>query len=239
MGTLFWRKSELLFLILYAVAFYALVIQRSLYLSHDHSRELYGLHRGWMFDRLNDLSDAQWGNFRGNLRILTFVLALFTFGAITLRSQFCLKGKGMSIVWFLISLGYVFYLHGACVLFVLSIASVNYFLAKILAKSKSYPCVLWTFNILIFLLNRIYEGYPFALFGKHWAYLDNYRGTFRWHICFNLVVLRMISFGCDYYLSWKKAPFDQEKHIAGCSICSSGNACYHFMQVRGSLLFTM
>lgn len=232
MGTSFWRKSELLFLILYAVAFYALIIQRSLNLSDDHSRKLHGLRRGWMFNRLNDISDAQWGNFRGNLPILTFVLGLSTFGVITLRSQFSLEGRGMSIVWFLISLGYIFYLHEACVVFVLSIASVNYFLAKILAKSKSYPYVLWIFNISIFLLNRIYEGYPFSLFGKHLAFLDNYRGTFRWHICFNLVVLRMISFGCDYYLSRKENPFDQKKHIADCSICSSGNACYHFMQER-------
>lgn len=232
MGPLFWKRSELLFLIFYAVTFYALVIQRSLHLSHDHSRNLYGLHRGWMFNRLNDLSDSQWRNFRENLPILSFVLGFFTFGAITLRSKFCLKGREMSIVWFSISLGYILYLHGACVVFILSIASVNYFLAKIFAKSKYYPCVLWIFNVSILILNRIYEGYSFSLFGKRWAYLDNYRGSFRWHICFNLVVLRMISFGCDYYLARKETQFDQKKHIADCSICSSGNTCYHIIQER-------
>ncbi|KAI0492408.1 hypothetical protein KFK09_026679 [Dendrobium nobile] len=233
MSTLFWKRSELLFLILYAVAFYAIVIQRSLYLSHDHSRELYGLRRGWMFNRLNDLSDAQWRNFHGNLPILTFVLGLFTFGANTLRSQFYLKAKEMSVVWFLISLAYILHLHGACVVFVLSIASVNYFLAKILAKSKSYLYVLWIFNISILLLNRIYDGYSFSLFGNHWAFLDSYRGSFRWQICFNLVVLRMISFGCDYYWSVKETRLHQKKHIVCCSICSSGKACYHFLQERG------
>ncbi|KAG0454480.1 hypothetical protein HPP92_023772 [Vanilla planifolia] len=130
------------------------------------------------------------------------------------------------------SFGYLLYLHGACVVFFLSIATVNYFLVKIFAKSSYYLCVLWIFNVSILLLNRIYDGYPFSLFGNRWAFLDNYRGSFRWHVCFNLVVLRMISFGCDYSWSKKETGFDQKKHIASCSICSSGKACYHLLQER-------
>ncbi|XP_020581794.1 putative membrane-bound O-acyltransferase C24H6.01c [Phalaenopsis equestris] len=232
MGPLLWKRSELFFLILYAVTFYVIVIQRTLYLSHDHSRELYSLRRGWMFNRLNDLSDAQWRNFHGNLPILTFVFGIFTFGAIALRNQFNLKGRGMSVVWFIMSLAYILHLHGACVVFVLSIASVNFFLAKILAKSKFYLYVLWFFNISVLLLNRIYEGYSFSSFGNQWAFLDNYRGSFRWQICFNLVVLRMLSFGCDYHWSLKETQFDQKKHIIHCSICSSGNSCYHLLQEK-------
>ncbi|KAJ9675979.1 hypothetical protein PVL29_024789 [Vitis rotundifolia] len=35
---------------------------------------------------------------------------------------------------------------------------------------------------------------------QHWAYLDNFRGTFRWHICFN--------FGISFclFISWDSSP---------------------------------
>lgn len=117
-------------------------------------------------------------------------------------------------------------------MFILLIASVNFFLVKILAQSRYYVYVLWIFNFAVLLLNRIYEGYSFSLFGQQWAFLDNYRGTFRWHICFNLVVLRMISFGCDYYWSKKNSVFDQKKHIQQCRNCSPGKTCYFLLQER-------
>lgn len=62
---------------------------------------------------LQDTSDSQWRNFRGNLPILSLVLGIFTLVASTLRSYFNLKAKGMSIVWLLLSFSYLSYLHGA------------------------------------------------------------------------------------------------------------------------------
>nr|KAJ0201403.1 hypothetical protein LSAT_V11C600328690 [Lactuca sativa] len=42
-------------------------------------------------------------------------------------------------------------------------------------------------------------------------------GTFRWHICFNFVVLRMISFRYDYYSADHNPYVDQEeKHVTEC-----------------------
>lgn len=228
-----WKRWELLLILLYGLPFYAYLILRSLQLSRDHSRGLYGLRPGWIANRLNDVSDAQWRNFRGNLPILTLVMGIFTSVANTLRWKYRLKGGGMSFIWNLISLTYLSYLHGAYVVFVLSIASMNFFLVKIFAQSRYYIYVLWIFNVAVLLLNRIYEGYSFSLFGQRWSFLDNYRGTFRWHICFNLVVLRMISFGCDYRWSKKDSLFDQKKHMQRCRICSSGKACYFLLQERG------
>ncbi|OAY70289.1 putative membrane-bound O-acyltransferase C24H6.01c, partial [Ananas comosus] len=101
------------------------------------------------------------------------------------------------------------------------------------ARSNYYIPVLWIFNITILILNRIYEGYPFSLFGQQLAFLDNYRGTFRWHICFNLVVLRMISFGCDYHWSFGQPRFDKKRHVQRCHVCSSGRTCYHALQEIG------
>ncbi|XP_010276194.1 PREDICTED: putative membrane-bound O-acyltransferase C24H6.01c isoform X2 [Nelumbo nucifera] len=226
------KRWEFLLLSLYAFAFYIVIICRSLQLSHEHFRRLSGLRRGWITYRLNDLSDAQWRNFRGNLPVLTVVMAIFTMVANTLKMKCSLKERGMSIIWLFISLCYLSYLHGACIIFILSIASVNFLLVKIFAQYKYFLFVLWSFNISFLLCNRIYEGYPFFIFGRRWAFLDNYRGTFRWHICFNFVVLRMISFGYDYYRACRDYHFDEEKHIQRCHICSSGKACYFLLQER-------
>lgn len=60
-----------------------------------------------------DLSDAQWRNFRGNLPILTIVFLIYALVANVLRSQFLLRAKGMSIIWLIISFTYLLYLHQA------------------------------------------------------------------------------------------------------------------------------
>ncbi|KAF3796764.1 putative membrane-bound O-acyltransferase C24H6-01c [Nymphaea thermarum] len=117
-GWVSWKFVEPTGLVLYAVAFYIVIIQRSLRLSHDYtdyssSRRLVGLREGWMGHRLNDLSDSQWRNFRENLAILTIVFGVFMLLAYLLRKKLHLKWRGMSIVWLLLSLSYISYLHGA------------------------------------------------------------------------------------------------------------------------------
>ncbi|MBA0631319.1 hypothetical protein Godav_000202, partial [Gossypium davidsonii] len=62
-------------------------------------------------------------------------------------------------------------------------------------------------------LSLIYLSYLHGAW-EYWEYLDNFRGTFRWHICFNLVVLRMISFGYDYHWAHQESRFDQEERNA-------------------------
>ncbi|KAG9457793.1 hypothetical protein H6P81_002301 [Aristolochia fimbriata] len=211
-----WKRLELLCLVLYAVAFYIVIIRRSLHLSHEYYGRLRGLRQGWISNRLNDISDAQWRNFRANLVVLTAVFGVFSLAANTARTLYRLKGRGMSIVWVLISMSYLAYLHGACIIFILSIASLNFLLSKMFVRSRYFLVILWMFNILVLLCNRIYEGYSFSFFGQSWAFLDNYRGTFRWHICFNFVILRMISFGCDYHWALKVARFNEKDKPANC-----------------------
>ncbi|XP_017231277.1 membrane-bound O-acyltransferase gup1 isoform X2 [Daucus carota subsp. sativus] len=148
-----------------------------------------------------------------------------------LRAHYNLKAKGMSIVWLVISWIYLAYLHGAFIIFILSIVSANYLLVKIFGRRKYFLFVLWLFNLTFLLSNRIYTGYSFSVFGKQWAYLDKFRGAFRWYICFNFVVLRMLSFGYDYH--WANCNrFDQKKHIQRCDQCSSGKTCYLLLQER-------
>ncbi|CAJ2631646.1 unnamed protein product [Trifolium pratense] len=207
-----WKQKELFFLVTYVLVFYAIIIRRSLQISHDHYKKLFGLRPGWLIpNHLNDVSDAQWRNFRGNLPVLTLVFGIFTLLANLMRAFFNLNVRGMSVVWLLFSFAYLSYLHGACVIFVLSIATINFLLVKIFARKKYFPLIIWSYNIFFLLCNRIYEGYSFSVFGQQWRFLDNYRGSFRWHICFNFVVLRMISFGLDYHWTNQDSHFDQEE----------------------------
>ncbi|KAK6911727.1 Membrane bound O-acyl transferase, MBOAT [Dillenia turbinata] len=180
-----WKRGELLCLLSYALVFYIVIIRRSLQLSSDHYNKLYGLRHGWIANRLNDVSDAQWRNFRGNIPILAAVFGIFTLVANLLRASYHLTSRGMSTVWLLLSV--------------------------IFAQKKYFFLALWGFNISVLLCNRLYEGYSFSTFGQHWAYLDKYRGTFRWHICFNFVILRMISFGCDYHWANRGSHFDKKE----------------------------
>ncbi|KAE9615383.1 putative membrane bound O-acyl transferase, MBOAT [Lupinus albus] len=228
-----WKQKELFFLVAYAFVFYFIIIVRSLQLSRDHYGQLYGLRQGWLIPNyLNDMSDAQWRNFRGNIPVLTLVFGIFTLLANSMRAFFNLKVGGMSIVWLLFSLVYLLYLHGACVIFILSIATVNYLLVKIFARKMYFPLLIWSYNMFFLLCNRIDEGYSFSIFGEQWKILDSYRGSFRWHICFNFVVLRMISFGFDYHWTNQDSHFDHEKHYQRCHICKSGKSCYQILQER-------
>ncbi|KAJ0013754.1 hypothetical protein Pint_21877 [Pistacia integerrima] len=65
----------------------------------------------------------------------------------------------------ILSVFILFYLHGACVIFILSIASLNFLLVKVFARTNYFPFLLWGFNIFFLICNRVYEGYSFSLFG--------------------------------------------------------------------------
>ncbi|ONM25129.1 GUP1 [Zea mays] len=192
MGGVPWNRVELTLLVLYALGFYLVVIWRSLRLSHEYSGRLYGLRVGSLAGHLNDLSDAQWRNFRGNLPILTVVMGAFLILVNTLRYCYGLKGRGTALLWLILSLSYLCYLHGACVVFVLLIALINYSIVKLFAHYKYCTSLIWSFNLSVLILNRVYEGYSFSLFG-----LDS--------LC---IVLRMISFGCDYCWTIHSSHFD-------------------------------
>uniref|UniRef100_A0A0D9ZU34 Uncharacterized protein n=1 Tax=Oryza glumipatula TaxID=40148 RepID=A0A0D9ZU34_9ORYZ len=199
-----WRRLELAALCAYALGFYLVVIRKSLRLSHDYSGRLYGLRAGSLAGHLNDLSDAQWRNFRGNLPVLTIVMGAFLMLANMLRYCYSLKGRGASLVWLLL------------VSFILLIALINYSIVKLFSRYKYCVGLIWSFNLAVLILNRVYEGYSFSLFGQQLAFLDNHR-----------VVLRMISFGCDYCWSLRSSQFDhKERALIGDKYTLLTYLCY-------------
>ncbi|MCO5557498.1 hypothetical protein L7F22_011063 [Adiantum nelumboides] len=189
---------------------------------------LRGLRLEKFWTHLNDVSDSQWRNFRQNLPILSLAMALLSLTNNTIRRSFSLQGKGTSCVLLAISLIYILYLHGACSLFLLAIAVGNFLLAKVMAGNPAFPALVWMYNLVFLVSNRVYEGYSFSYLGEELAFLDNHRGAQRWHISFNFVMLRMVSFGLDYHWACisRLSTIDWEKHSKSCDVCQLGSDCY-------------
>ncbi|EFJ25234.1 hypothetical protein SELMODRAFT_99787 [Selaginella moellendorffii] len=217
------------FLYAYALVFYALFVWRSIDLSSGKEAwGLRGLRRGWILER-NDLSDAQWRNFRANLPALTIVLGGFTVLSLILTHGLRFGGKGMSRYWLVVSTIFLAYMHECCIVFIVAIAAGNFALTKVIAGGRSFfPILLWSYNLAFLILNRVYEGYSFTSLGYAFARLDKHRGAMRWHISFNFVMLRMVSFGLDYHWTrcCRPSAINWEKHNATCSECQTGNPCY-------------
>jgi hypothetical protein len=105
-------------------------------------------------------------------------------------------------------------MHGFSIIKVLFILSANYLVATRLPRNY-IPVATWIFNIATLFANEIGDGYQFARIADHISplamheslhglgvWLDGYSGIMhRWHILFNITVLRLISFNLDYYWS--------------------------------------
>jgi hypothetical protein len=104
-------------------------------------------------------------------------------------------------------------LHGFSVFKILLILYANYSIATRLPKSQ-VPIATWLFNIGILFANELYDGYRYASLARivtpwladskdNWgAWMDSYGGLIsRWHILFNIAVLRLISYNMDYLWS--------------------------------------
>lgn len=234
-----WRSVELYACIAYAILYEGFIVWRSSVTSNEYSTGaksgwLRGLRPGWIGGRMMDLSDTQWRNFRSGLPALIAVMAAFSILGACLRSSLGLKGKGMARFWLIASSVYVIYLHGSCVLFILAIALGNYVLTKSFAGTSAFPYLLWIYNLTFLVSNRVYSGYKFASFGAQFAFLDQHRGELRWHISFNMVMLRMLSFGLDYHWAQISRPstVNWENHTRNCDLCTleasgtEGASCY-------------
>ncbi|KAG9236428.1 glycerol:H+ symporter-like protein [Amylocarpus encephaloides] len=105
-------------------------------------------------------------------------------------------------------------LHGFSVFKILIILYMNYFMVTNIPRSY-LPAATWIFNIALLFANELSDGYQFVKMASFfwpieqggtifvWArWLDGYCGIMpRWHIGFNMTVLRLISFNLDYYWS--------------------------------------
>eukprot|EP00879_Flechtneria_rotunda_P009496 GHRR01009939.1.p1 GENE.GHRR01009939.1~~GHRR01009939.1.p1 ORF type:complete len:537 (+),score=91.15 GHRR01009939.1:293-1903(+) len=168
----------------------------------QHNIPVPGLQPG-LFGSYVDVSDHQWREFRASIPLLTVVMAGFV-ACSRLVQATAPQYKVRFYAAF--SLIFVAVLHGACLCYILALLSAGYCIAHLTASHQYGLLAVWVWHCSTFVLVRAYEGFPFALFGLSTAALDQHRGMLRWHIYYNLLLLRMISFACDYHWQVKKVP---------------------------------
>jgi D-alanyl-lipoteichoic acid acyltransferase DltB (MBOAT superfamily) len=92
-------------------------------------------------------------------------------------------------------------LHGASIIKIFTILILNFTIAKVCKGSKLGPISTWIFNLLVLYGNEVNHGYQFGHIHPSLEFLDAIKGIYpRWHISFNITMLRLVSFSTDY--SW-------------------------------------
>ncbi|KPV73857.1 uncharacterized protein RHOBADRAFT_2273, partial [Rhodotorula graminis WP1] len=225
-----WRTRE--FLAYYAV-FLVVVPQMVLaacrttrpttkqYIKYGHR-----LSDGWLLGWRVDVTDAQYHLFRSHLPLLVLlalvhlafshafrlVLSRFvnpstyapdsprysTAKARTARARFL-------AVFALVLLGA---LHGSSLPKVLAILWINYRVAMLGGAGQEWaPYATWIVNLVILFANELCGGYHYASLHSSLAWLDDYGGLLpRWHISWNISMLRLISFNMEYYWALHLSP---------------------------------
>ncbi|KAJ7129335.1 MBOAT, membrane-bound O-acyltransferase family-domain-containing protein [Mycena epipterygia] len=192
-----------IFIIVLVMAWIPIALSSSTHPNYPRFRSK--LSQGWMFGRPVDNSDAQYRGFRSNFIPLTlaagaFLLAKFVrtrlhTSATTSRDNLYLLrfNFGASIIMLIA-------LHGTSILKIIPILTVNYLISKSFGNSKAGPICSWIFNILVLFMNDRYSGYKFGNITPSLAFMDPFEGIYpRWHITFNITMLRLVSFSMDYY----------------------------------------
>ncbi|KAI0696453.1 MBOAT, membrane-bound O-acyltransferase family-domain-containing protein [Cytidiella melzeri] len=206
-----WRTPEFM---LYGVTFFVVVpamfwIPIQLSSTSHKNYELYNrrLSQGWLFGRHIDNSDAQYRSFRNNLPILSMLIIGFLCvkrGYLLAAQQFlqAQRNDRLHLIPFLLTFAVTMLvaLHGSSAIKLAAILSLNYAIAKACRGSKSGPLLTWVFNGAVLFANEWYGGYRFGNIHPWLQSWDNWEGIYpRWHVIFNITMLRLVSFNMDYY----------------------------------------
>lgn len=186
-----------------------LLYSRGVALSNEYAEHFaqQDLRPGWIFDWHMDLSDVQWREFRASLPLLTCAFAGFW-----LLSQLARRlGSQAQLIYYLVfSTVFMLLLHGAYAFYVAALLLLNFALASQLAGRRFAMACMWAFHIATFLAVRIFEGFPLDQLPAPLHLLElllgSKGGMLRWHIHYNLLVLRMISFSTDLHWTVTKRP---------------------------------
>lgn len=173
-----------------------------------------GLQPG-MLGRRVDMSDIQWRDFRAGLPAMA---AFFVGAAGAARWLQHTGGRPVSRAscHLLFSLAFLCHLHGACTAFVLIMGMTSFCLAQAAAGRRHGTAAIWLGNVLLLLSARIGEGFRFAAINDALAHLDMHRGVMRWDICFNMCILRMLSYGLDLHRHRQSADTHKRQNPEPC-----------------------
>jgi D-alanyl-lipoteichoic acid acyltransferase DltB (MBOAT superfamily) len=134
-----------------------------------------------------DLFDAQWRNFRGGLPLLMAFASIQSILANLGRRH---SRAAHSLVQLATGLTYVFVLHGYRLVYILGLALGNFFVSTRFAGKVQIRAV-WIFNLCALVLA--------SGTGEYWEIpgLSGFAGMTNWAHHFNMVMLKLISFGID------------------------------------------
>lgn len=169
-----------------------------------------GLRPGWIFGRRIDLSDGQWREFRGAYPALALAFSVFAAASRILQMTSKARAKGVRTAFYLtFGFAYLYYLHGPSGLWVVLLVSMNWWLTSVVRGTTAGMAIVWTFNILTLVFIRLTDGFstlnhavspsPSVTGAALQALLSPNGYPMRWYICFNLTMLRMLSFSMDYH----------------------------------------
>ncbi|KAJ7498593.1 MBOAT, membrane-bound O-acyltransferase family-domain-containing protein [Mycena latifolia] len=191
-----------IFIIVLIMAWIPITLSSSTHPNYPRFRSR--LSQGWMLGRRVDNSDAQYRGFRDNFIPLTLAAGAFFFAKFvrtrlhtptaTRDNRYLLRFNfGASIVMLVA-------LHGTSTLKILPILTGNYFISKSFGGSKTGPICSWIFNLVVLFMNDWHSGYKFGNIAPSLAFMDSFEGIYpRWHVSFNITMLRLVSFSMDYY----------------------------------------
>ena len=193
--------------------------------AEDVTAETSGLKDSWLTPLLGrkiDAKDHQWKEFRNALPSIFGLVAASVILSRGFTGMLVAKGSKPGTPAFMFARGYfyaalgagfVYHLHGTMSIVVALIALGNFYMTRVFRESKILPIFVWGYAIFAMFHPHKYDGYrwshlPGFLGGgsslAKWA--DGHRGATRWHVLFNLFVLRMISYSMDHYWWWWRKP---------------------------------
>jgi len=155
-------------------------------------RPVEGARVGYYFDK----SNPQWFSFRDALWYLAPVLL-----AISLASRYVQRARPSAHRPLMLAVGGVFLVkaHGARALYFLGAAGLNFAVARALPRGVSCVAAAWALNVALLVAVRVNFGFDARWIpGALRAPLDALGGGVRWDVCFNISMLRFISFFVDY-----------------------------------------
>ncbi|KAK4046734.1 glycerol transporter [Microbotryomycetes sp. JL201] len=175
---------------------------------------------GWLFGWQVDQSDDQWYTVRSHLPMLAALVVLwvtlssvFNFVVRPPQQQSPSAAQIPPRARFILAFGLVLLtvLHGTSMPKMLAILWLNYRIARIATWggnwTRATPVLTWIFNLAILFSNEIYEGYHWSSIGLTMLDDERWHGILpRWHINWNITMLRLISFNMDYYWATSSHP---------------------------------
>lgn len=193
---------------------------------------------GWLPGRtFVDVSDHQWRSFRNNLPLAIIFFSLYLlisylgklFTRRHLRDTLNEKLRFQT----LLSVGGLFLLHGFNMFKILFLLLINFTVGKLVGGRKGPLPMLctWIVALGMLLFLEFFTASECTSLPSI-AFIDRFlfrwwRGVFsRWHVTFNITILRCISFNLDWH--WNRAPLPNStsplSHQETCSHCANRDA---------------